>query len=265
MQQAVERIRLFAAMGYCCVQKEYYVYETTLNVYSTMFNNALISFIQTMERALTKYQQSKKSGTKIISSQDENQINIISNVFFSFGCLLKKSDNAKLLDNLNQHLMMILSLLHANCKCPFNIAFPPVSISNIVAGSFFVLSQNFALDLLYVLIHDSEQITLQVISNSKLIGEIMKIALGKGGSGKDNDNVTSTDVEILSALLWKFHEQNDKEEGKQLSNEILEQVEFDGMAEECDVLLYHTDIRQSVGVVDRAFKLWNRLSLRVIP
>lgn len=45
----------------------------------------------------------------------------------------------------------------------------------------------------------------------KLISELISIA---GGSGKDNDNVTSTDVEILSALLWKFHEQNDKEEGK---------------------------------------------------
>ncbi|KAA6386206.1 MAG: hypothetical protein EZS28_018266 [Streblomastix strix] len=90
----------------------------------------------------------------------------------------------------------------------------------------------------------------------KLIGNIMSSA-----DGQDDDDLISEAVRNLVSLVSNVNENKYLDPAAaQLRNEIQDNIEEEGIIEEEQALLFHTDTREKVGVKKRVSKLNDRIN-----
>lgn len=62
-----------------------------------------------------------------------------------------------------------------------------------------------------------------------------------GGYGYDNDNILTYTVLTIQALIIGLNNKGEQIAAKSLIDEILYKVLDDGLKEECDALIFHTE------------------------
>ncbi|KAA6370178.1 MAG: hypothetical protein EZS28_034295 [Streblomastix strix] len=84
--------------------------------------------------------------------------------------------------------------------------------------------------------------------------------MSSAGGQDDDDDMISEAIKSLTCLVFNMNKKKNQDQtAAQLRNEILDSVEEEGIIEEEQTLLYHTNTRFEFGVKELASELRNQI------
>ncbi|KAA6396143.1 MAG: hypothetical protein EZS28_008330 [Streblomastix strix] len=90
----------------------------------------------------------------------------------------------------------------------------------------------------------------------KIITSELSCAIGEGN---DSDDVISINIRCVQEILNNLSSLQKEQEAQQLLDEVNEDIESEGIVEETDCFLFHSDIREDIGVKQCAKELKKKL------
>ncbi|KAA6360017.1 MAG: hypothetical protein EZS28_044456 [Streblomastix strix] len=122
-----------------------------------------------------------------------------------------------------------------------------------------LLVQNrFALVLCAISKHKSPVVIKWMVQKHKYIEYSSYMMSSAGGSGSDDDDILTYNMSVLYSVIMNLGSSRDAKIGKQTLDDVKNIIEYEGILEENDTLLFHTDQRREIGVQDCAVHLKNQ-------
>ncbi|KAA6375278.1 MAG: hypothetical protein EZS28_029195 [Streblomastix strix] len=119
-----------------------------------------------------------------------------------------------------------------------------------------LLVQNrFALVLCAISKHKSPVVIKWMVQKHKYIEYSSYMMSSAGGSGSDDDDILTYNMSVVSLVIMNLVRSRDAKNGKQTLDDVKNIIEYEGIQEENDTLLFHTDQRREIGVQDCAVHL----------
>ncbi|KAA6381317.1 MAG: hypothetical protein EZS28_023156 [Streblomastix strix] len=116
-----------------------------------------------------------------------------------------------------------------------------------------LLVQNrLALVLCAISKHKSPVVIKWMVQKHKYIEYSSYMMSSAGGSGSDDDDILTYNMSVLYSVIMNLVRSRDAKIGKQTLDDVKNIIECEGIQEENDTLLFHTDQRREIGVQDCA-------------